>query len=113
MAQIRPNKSSLKSRVFCATCLALGGSFATLPTANGQTPETEFALAAGFYARTQWAESAAALKAFIADHPHAPQASAASFFLGEAYVQQRDFESAYPAYQRYLNGNPNLSLIHI
>ena len=107
MAQIRPNKSSLKSRVFCATCLALGGSFATLPTANGQTPETEFALAAGFYARTQWAESAAALKAFIADHPHAPQASAASFFLGEAYVQQRDFESAYPAYQRYLNGNPN------
>ncbi len=78
-----------------------------LPAANGQTPETEYALAAGFYARTQWAESAQAFKSFIADHPDAPQASPASFFLGEALVQQGDFESAYPAYQRYLNENPN------
>lgn len=107
MAQTRPNKKSIKSRVFCATCLAISGSFAALPTANGQAPETEYALAAGFYARTQWAESAEAFKTFIADHPNAPQTSTASFFLGEALVQQGDFESAYPAYQRYLNENPN------
>jgi|GEM_PF-2333695 len=107
MAQTRRYKRSSKRRVFCATCLAIGGSFAMLPTANGQTPETQYALAAGFYGRTQWAESAEAFKAFIADHPGAPQASAASFFLGEALVQQGDFESAYPAYQQYVNENPN------
>lgn len=107
MAQTRPIKKTKKQRMFYATCLAIGGSFALLPTANGQTPETEYALAAGFYARTQWAQSAEAFKSFIADHPDAPQASAASFFLGEALVQQGDFESAYPAYQRYLNENPN------
>ena len=107
MAQTRPNKISKKRRALCATWLAIGGSFAMIPSANGQTPETEYALAAGFYARTQWAESAEAFKRFIADHPETTQASAASFFLGEALVQQGDFESAYRAYQQYLNKNPN------
>ena len=107
MAQTRPNKISKKQRALCATWLAIGGSFALVPAANGQTPETEYALAAGFYARTQWAESVEAFQRFIADHSESPQASAASFFLGEALVQQGDFESAYSAYQQYLNNNPN------
>jgi len=106
MAQTRPQKTSVKRRVFYATCLAISGSFAPLSVADGQTPETEYALAAGFYARSQWAESADAFKAFIADHPQALQSAGAHFFLGEAYIQQKDFASAYPAYQRYLNENP-------
>lgn len=109
MTQILSRNRTLKRRFVCATWLAIasiGSGCAALSTAHGQTPETEYALAAGFYGRSQWSQSADAFKAFIADHPHAPQSSAAQFFLGEAYVQQNNFESAYPAYQQYLNENP-------
>ena len=107
MAHRRPQKKSIKRHAFYATCLAIGGTFAPMTTAVGQTLETEYALAAGFYERSQWTQSAEAFTSFIAEHPDSPQASGAYFFLGEAYVQQNDFESAFPAYQRYLNQNPN------
>ena len=107
MAHRRPQKKSIKRRAFYATCLAIGGTFAPMTTAVGQTLETEYALAAGFYERSQWVQSADAFTLFIAEHPDSPQASAAYFFLGEAYVQQNDFESAFPAYQQYLNQNPH------
>ncbi len=106
MNQTRSYKTSMKRRVFCATCLVISGSLASLGSAGGQTLETEYALAAGFYARSQWAQSVDAFRNFIADHPETPQSSAANFFLGEAYVQQGDYESAFPAYQQYLNENP-------
>ena len=106
MAHQRPQKNSTKRRVFYATCLAIGGTFAPMTTALGQTLETEYALAAGFYERSQWTQSADAFESFIAEYPNSPQASAAHFFLGEAFVQQNDFASAFPAYQQYLNQNP-------
>ena len=106
MAHPRPQKKSIKRRAFYATCLAIGGTFAPMTTAVGQTLETEYALAAGFYERSQWTQSADAFASFIAEHPNSPQASGAYFFLGEAYIQQNDFESAFPAYQQYLNQNP-------
>ena len=109
MTQKSSPKKSLKRRGLKATMFAswlvIGGNFAVLPVTYGQTPETEYALAAGFYARQQWTESAEAFGTFISDHPSAPQAWAAHFFLGEAFVQQQDFASAYPAYQQYLNQN--------
>ena len=107
MAHRRSKKKSIKCRAFYATCLAIGGTFAPMTTAVGQTLETEYALAAGFYERSQWTQSADAFASLIAEHPDSPQASAAYFFLGEAYVQQNDFESAFPAYQQYLNQNPH------
>ena len=109
MAHPRPQKKSIKRRALhatYATCIAIGGTFAPMTTAVGQTLETEYALAAGFYERSQWTQSADAFESFIAEHPDSPQASGAYFFLGEAYVQQNDFESAFPAYQQYLNQNP-------
>lgn len=115
MTQNRHTKKSLKRRLFfprlwptyLAGCMVIGVTLAAPATLLGQNPETEYALAAGFYARQQWDLSADAFKMFIADHPDTPQASAASFFLGEAYVQQNDFQSAHPAYQHYLNQHPD------
>lgn len=110
MTQNRLTKKSLKrrrlSRTYLAGCMVIGVTLAAPATLQGQNPETEYALAAGFYARQQWDLSADAFKMFIADHPDTPQASAANFFLGEAYVQQNDFQSAHPAYQQYLIQHP-------
>lgn len=110
MTHLRPTKKHSKRRQIYSTCLAgclaIGVSFTSSPVLLGQNPETEYALAAGFYARQQWDLSAEAFELFIADHPGTPQALAAHFFLGEAHVQQNNFAAAYPAYQRYLNLYP-------
>lgn len=76
----------------------------SLPTQ--QDLDTEFALAAGFYAREQWAEAADAFQAFIQHHPGTRKASTAQFFLGESFIQQGDYESASPWYEGFVLENP-------
>ena len=67
-----------------------------------QTIDSQFAFASELYANGQWAESGAAFESFIASHAGSRQVAGARFFLGETWVQQGNFEKAYPVYKRFV-----------
>ena len=71
------------------------------------TIDSQFAFAAELYANEQWAESGIAFEAFLASHTGSRQAAGARFFLGEAWVQQSNFEKAFPVYKRFVLENPH------
>ena len=62
----------------------------------------QYAVAAGLYARGQWALAAEEFEAFLSDYAGHPQVPAAIFFLGETYLQQGDFDEAAAQFRRYL-----------
>ncbi len=74
--------------------------------ADAQTLDSEFAAAADLYGQQRWHEAAIAFESYIEKHGDAKQAAAANFFLGESWVQQNDFESAYPWYKKFVHTNP-------
>jgi TolA-binding protein len=96
MLQIRLNQTRLMAVafIFCATPL-----FA-------QTVEDDNRLAAGYYTREQWDESAIAFQALIDRYPDTFQAATGHFFLGESLMQAGKFGPAYRAYQIYLQRLP-------
>jgi len=71
-----------------------------------QTLESDFAAAAGFYAKQQWKQAADALQIYISKRGQKRQLAAAKFFLAECYVQQNDFKSAYLWYESFVRENP-------
>lgn len=78
----------------------------TIEDHSQQTIDTEFATAAEYYAQAQWHQAAVAFQSFINQRGQTPQVAAAKFFLGECYVQQNDFKSAYPWYESFVRENP-------
>jgi cellulose synthase operon protein C len=78
------------------------GLFWGAASAGAQSVIDDNRTAAGYYSRQEWAESILAFKELIQRHPHTLEATAAQFYLGEAYMQTDDFQNAYRAFQQYL-----------
>ncbi len=74
------------------------------PQDDSRTEES-FRLAAGFYDRGQWAESAEALQMFVTNHPDASQAKIAYYYLGESHLQLDQLPQARSAYQTFILAN--------
>lgn len=69
---------------------------------HGQTVNDQYGLAAGYYARGEYAEAVTAFQSIIKHYPNTELAAVSHFFLGESYVQEKDYAHAYPAYQKFL-----------
>ncbi len=68
--------------------------------------DDEYRLAAGYYSRAQWDESASAFQSVIRRYPATDKAIISHFFLGESLMQVKNFGEAYKAYQVYLQQRP-------
>ena len=74
---------------------------------HSQDLADEFRLAAGFYSRGQWDETAASFKSLIARFPNSEEAAEGHFFLGEALMQQAEYGEAYNVYQVFIQRLPH------
>jgi len=72
--------------------------------------DDQYAVAAGLYARQQWQLAAEEFEAFLEKFPDHGQAAAATYYLGEAYLQQGQLEAAGNRFRQYLKRQPNSKL---
>ncbi len=97
--------STKKMRLFVAIiCISATTNIASV---NAQSVKDEYRLAAGYYSRSQWDETATAFRSLIEQYPNTQEASAGHFFLGESLMQIGEFAEAYNAYQVFLQRLPD------
>ncbi len=68
--------------------------------------DEEFRMAAGYYQRGQWADSADAFEDFLLRYPENEKAADAKFFLAESKIQTENFTDAFVAFQKFIKENP-------
>jgi len=78
----------------------------TIEGRSQQSLDSDFAAAADFYAKQQWKQAADAFHVYISKRNQTKHVAAATFFLGECYIQQNDFKSAYLWYESFVRENP-------
>ena len=76
---------------------------------SAQDIETEYRLAASFYARSQWNLSESAFEEIIQRYPESRRLPLAQFYLGESRVQQADHVAAIAAFEQFLLSDPDHS----
>ncbi len=83
------------------------------PSAYGQSgvPEDEYRLAAGYYQRTQYEESASAFNDFLKRYPNHEKAALAQFFYAESKMQTGDYEEAFTVFSQIIDNHPRFSLL--
>ncbi len=92
-------KKTIRLSLALACLLAL---FGPVNPVRAQDLSDEYRLAAGFYSRGQWEETATAFRSLIARFPNTPEAAKGHFFLGEALMQQAEYGEAYNVYQVFI-----------
>jgi TolA-binding protein len=70
------------------------------PATRADEAADQFAVAAGHYDRQQWSLAVEEFRAFLEKHPEHAQAGNATFFLGMAHVQLREYTAARTQFQR-------------
>lgn len=78
--------------------------------ARCEEADDAFAAAHGHYQRGEWSQAADALTAFLENHPQHGQAAAAMFYLGEALVQQNQYDAGRDWFLKFLQQAPEHAL---
>ena len=101
-------KQVLRTSVAALFCCAMVASMATAQQ-QGLVDE-EYQLAAGYYQKTAWSQSAVAFEEFVNRYPTHNRIEEAKFFLAESKIQLGNYSDALVGFQKFVETNPNHSL---
>ena len=73
---------------------------------SGREAIEQYAVAAGVYSQSRWAEAVEEFQAFLNQHPDDVNVADATFFLGEAHVQLGHYAEARSAFEKLLKIDP-------
>ena len=69
--------------------------------------EQDYQLAAGYYQKSNWGQSATSFEEFVTRYPGHRKASEANFFLAESKIQLGYHADALVGFQKFIEQNPN------
>ncbi|MEL7338712.1 MAG: tetratricopeptide repeat protein, partial [Planctomycetota bacterium] len=98
-------KRMLQTAVVALVCCSLVGSI-SMAQEQG-IADQDFQLAAGYYQKSDWAQSAAAFEDFTGRYPGHAKSPEAKFFLAESKIQLENYADALVGFQKFVDANPN------
>ncbi|QEG20912.1 tetratricopeptide repeat protein [Mariniblastus fucicola] len=74
---------------------------------DGSIAEQDYQLAAGYYQKSDWSQSAASFEDFVSRYPDHRKSSEANFFLAESKIQLGNYADALIGFQTFIAQHPN------